>query len=99
MSRYHTCHALDCNAQVPPAMHMCKPHWSMVPRDKQRALWANYRRGQERTMSPSAAYLRAAAACVRAVAEKEGRPETNIDFECNLYLSWTDTIDNESSSR
>lgn len=89
----HTCHAVNCERNVPPRMHMCKPHWSMVPRHLQRALWAAYKPGQERRMDPSAAYLRCAAACVKAVAETEGQPAEAIDFEVGLYLSWADQLD------
>ena len=92
----HTCHALFCEVNVPQRMHMCLTHWRMVPSDKQRRLWATYRRGQERDMSPSAAYLRAAAACVRAVAEKEGHAEDDIAHECSLYLDWAKMVEEET---
>lgn len=91
----HDCHALNCSASVPPRMHMCAKHWRMVPKALQDALWANYRRGQERTKTPSVGYLHAAAACVRAVAEKEGQPPDDIDFECGLYETWADYISEE----
>jgi len=84
----HHCHAYACQANVPPRLHMCAHHWRMVPKDKQRALWAAYRPGQERTLTPSVAYLHAAAACVRAVAEAEGHPEDEIAAEVGLYLAW-----------
>jgi hypothetical protein len=72
---------------------MCRKHWFMVPKALQDALWANYRRGQERTMTPSIGYLHAAAACVRAVAEKEGHPAEAIDAECGLYLTWAEMLE------
>lgn len=86
----HHCHALACEVNVPPRMHMCKGHWRIVPRALQRRLWATYRRGQERDMQPSPAYLRAAAACVRSVAETEGYPEDAIAAECAMYESWAE---------
>ena len=98
MSRPHHCHALNCETSVPPRMHMCRKHWAMVPKAEQRALWANYRRGQERDMSPSAAYLRAAAACVEAVARKESQPDDEIEFEVALYVGWAEAIEAESQS-
>jgi hypothetical protein len=73
-------------------MHMCKPHWSMVPKRLQSALWSAYKPGQERRMDPSVEYLQAAAACVRAVAEAEGQPPEQIDEECDLYLSWAEML-------
>lgn len=88
----HTCHALHCDRNIPPRMHMCKPHWSMVPRRLQRALWDAYRPGQERRMDPTVEYLHAAAECVRAVAEREGQSRTAIDHEVGLYLSWADLL-------
>lgn len=92
----HTCHALNCATDVPPRMHMCGKHWRMVPKALQSALWANYRRGQERTVTPSAAYLRAAANCVRSVAEAEGQPPDEIDAECSLYTGWAEMLESES---
>lgn len=93
MTRVHHCHALNCATDVPPRMHMCPRHWRLVPQALKDALWANYRRGQERTMSPSPDYLRAAAACVRSVAEQENQPEDDIVFEENLYLEWAAMLD------
>ena len=76
MANTHTCHAIDCETTVPPRLHMCARHWRMVPQSTQRALWAAYRKGQERDKQPSAAYLRAAAACISVVASAEGiKPE------------------------
>ena len=59
-SRPHTCHWPGCTRQVPPAMWGCKKHWFKLPREIQRALWANYRPGQEIDGKPSDAYLRVA---------------------------------------
>lgn len=91
----HRCHAIGCTKEVPPRTHMCKPHWDLVPRRTQRELWTHYRPGQERDKQPSAAYLRAAGACVRAVGEAEGRPESEIAFEVSMYESWADLIESE----
>lgn len=89
----HHCHALNCGKSVPPRMHMCSQHWRMVPRGLQADLWANYQRGQEDTMDPTPDYLRAAAACVRAVAEKEKQPPDEIEAEVQLYLRWAQRIE------
>ena len=97
MSAGHTCHALACAVEVPPRMHMCRRHWAMVPRRLQDQLWAHYRRGQERTMTPSAFYLRAAADCVRAVAEAEGHPADEIAAEISTYLEWADMLEEPTS--
>jgi hypothetical protein len=44
----------------------------MVPRDLQRAVWREYRPGQEITKNPSAAYLEVMQRAIEAVAEAEG---------------------------
>ena len=95
MTRGHTCHALGCERNVPPRLHMCPQHWRMVPKAKQRALWAAYRPGQELRMDPTAEYLRAAAACVRAVAEAEGHAEEAIASEVQPYESWAELIEDD----
>jgi hypothetical protein len=67
----HTCHATGCTVAVPPHLLMCFRHWRLVPRPLQARVYATYRRGQEIDKRPSAAYLDAAKAAIRAVAEKE----------------------------
>lgn len=67
----HKCHAEECNVDVPPRMLMCLRHWRMVPRKLQVAVWAAYVPGQEIRKDPTAEYLDAQRAAVRAVAEKE----------------------------
>ena len=69
----HTCHARDCNVHVSPAVLMCRAHWHMVPRALQRAVYATYRPGQERTKAPSEEYVAAAKAAIAAVALKEAQ--------------------------
>ena len=44
-------------------------------------------------MRPSPAYLRAAAACVRAVAEGEGHPPEDVDADCATYETWAGMIE------
>lgn len=53
----HLCHAHDCETQVPERMLMCRPHWFSVRSALQRAIWREYRSGQERTKRPSLRYL------------------------------------------
>lgn len=53
----HTCHAHGCTVEVPPKMFMCKPHWFALPKKVQRAIWREYRPGQERDKMPSARYM------------------------------------------
>lgn len=89
----HTCHAFACETKVPPKLHMCRPHWAMVPKALQRRLWAEYRPGQERRMDPTPAYLRAAAACVEAVAKAEGHPPEAMAVELEGYLAWARMVD------
>jgi hypothetical protein len=54
-------------------MLFCRHHWAMVPRAEQRAVWAAYVPGQERTKETTAIYRCAAAGAIIAVAEQEGR--------------------------
>lgn len=89
----HTCHAMRCEAEVPPRLHMCRPHWAAVPRPLRRALWAEYRPGQERDKQPTAAYLRAAAACVEAAAKADSYPDDEIAAEVGTYLAWAEALD------
>jgi diadenosine tetraphosphatase ApaH/serine/threonine PP2A family protein phosphatase len=69
----HLCHAEGCQVEVPPRLLMCRRHWRMVPPPLQDAVWANYRRGQERRKDPTPEYMAAARAAIEAVAEREGR--------------------------
>lgn len=50
---------------------MCSRHWRMVPKKLQREVWRTYRPGQEITKTPSAEYLKAADAAVKAVRQAE----------------------------
>ncbi len=84
MSR-HACHALRCLAEIQPNSFMCRAHWFSVPQSLRDQLWATYRPGQEITKDPSSEYLAAAAACIRAAAEREGIPTEQIDDELADY--------------
>jgi len=70
MSR-HLCHAAGCTTGVPPKLFMCARHWRMVPKPMQRAIWREYRPGQEVEKNPSEAYLAAVLAARRVVARVE----------------------------
>jgi hypothetical protein len=67
----HTCHAMDCDVAVPPRMFMCRRHWYMLPKPMRDAIWAAYVPGQERRKDPTDAYLNAAIAAVKWLAENE----------------------------
>lgn len=69
----HRCHAIGCDAEVPPAILMCRRHWFAVPGPLRKRVWRLYRPGQEVTKEPSPEYLAAARAAIEAVAAKEGR--------------------------
>jgi hypothetical protein len=56
----HECHWPGCKVLVPPAMWGCKPHWFALPKRLRDRIWATYRRGQEVTKTPSAAYIEVA---------------------------------------
>ncbi len=59
-TRAHTCHWPGCERQVPPAMWGCSHHWFKLPKQIRDKIWRTYRPGQEKDMSPSAAYVEAA---------------------------------------
>jgi hypothetical protein len=59
-SRSHECHWPGCKTQVPPAMWGCKPHWFALPAYLRDKVWKAYRPGQEKTGTPSAAYVEVA---------------------------------------
>lgn len=69
----HKCHAEGCDVLVAPKFLMCWPHWKMVPGNIRKALWKEYRQGQEVDKRPTQEYLLVATAAVVAVALKEGR--------------------------
>jgi len=72
-SRTHTCHWPGCDRQVPPAMWGCKPHWFKLPKRLRDLIWATYEIGQERTMTPSEAYLDAAREVQDWIAHNDGK--------------------------
>ncbi len=53
----HTCHAHGCTKRVPPKMFACLQHWRALPVKIQRAIWREYRPGQERDKDASLRYL------------------------------------------
>lgn len=55
--RPHHCHWPDCPEQVPPALWGCKKHWYRLPQQLRAKIWATYVPGQEKTMTPSQAYV------------------------------------------
>lgn len=67
----HHCHALGCTKGVPPRMFACLEHWKALRPALQRAIYAEYRRGQEDDKKPSLRYM---AVQMRAVAELAFRP-------------------------
>lgn len=67
----HRCHAKNCLTPIPPKLLMCLPHWRMVPREIQAAIWRHYRPGQEIDKRPSIEYLKVMKDAIDAVAEKD----------------------------
>ena len=59
-TRKHHCHWQGCEKQVPPAMWGCKQHWFKLPTRLRNRIWATYRPGQEKNMTPSKEYLEVA---------------------------------------
>lgn len=68
----HTCHAVNCTAEIPPKLFMCAKHWKMVPKKLQVNVWNEYRPGQEVDKRPSLAYLAVQQFAVGEVAAQEG---------------------------
>lgn len=67
--RQHHCHWPGCGAQVKPAVWGCRKHWYMLPDHLRRLIWQTYRPGQEQSKTPSRAYVEAAQAVQKWIAE------------------------------
>jgi hypothetical protein len=68
-TREHECHWPGCTEQVPPAKWGCRAHWFKLPTGIRRAIWLAYQPGQEKTMTPNAAYIKAANAAQQWIKE------------------------------
>lgn len=60
----HHCHVPGCDTRTKPELLMCGPHWKLVPKDLQRAVWRHYRPGQCVDMKTSAEWREAARAAI-----------------------------------
>lgn len=58
--RQHHCHWPGCTTQVHPAQWGCRPHWYTLPISLRNKVWAAFRPGQEKTLTPSSRYLEVA---------------------------------------
>lgn len=76
-TRDHVCHWPGCTAQVPPAMWGCRSHWYSLPAALRAKVWATYRPGQEKTLTPSAEYLAVAQEIQRWIAA-QAKPAPGI---------------------
>lgn len=67
----HSCHAHGCLKLVPARLFVCPSHWRKLSAPLRRAIWTEYREGQEVKKNPTARYL-----CVqqRAIAELAFKP-------------------------
>jgi hypothetical protein len=70
--RLHVCHWPGCEAQVPPAVWGCKPHWFALPKELRNRIWGAYRVGQEADRKVSPEYV-AAARAVQAWIHAQGQ--------------------------
>ena len=59
-TRNHHCHWPGCDKQCPPAMWGCTKHWYMLPTRIRTKIWRAFQPGQEKTQTPSRAYIEAA---------------------------------------
>lgn len=76
-TREHQCHWPGCTIQVPPAMWGCSNHWYSLPKALRDKVWRAYRPGQEKTFTPSAAYV-AVAREVEAWIKANAKPDTGV---------------------
>lgn len=56
----HRCHIHKCTLAIPKKLFACTNHWRTLPVQMQRSLRNAYVEGQEKTGTPSPAYLMAA---------------------------------------
>lgn len=68
----HTCHALQCSAEVEPKKLMCPEHWRMVPDELKVKVYEAHVVGQCDTKRPSRLYLEYARKAITAVGQIEG---------------------------
>lgn len=80
----HHCHAVDCDKEVPPKMHMCLTHWRMVPKAVRDLIWHHYRAGQEVDKAPSTEYIMTAFVSISCVALKEGKELPSLKHKVDL---------------
>jgi hypothetical protein len=59
-TRPHKCHWPGCQANCKPAFWGCRKHWFTLPQRLRLKIWETYKIGQEVSMTPSKAYLKAA---------------------------------------
>lgn len=52
MSVTHRCRVPGCRETIPLDMLMCRAHWRLVPKDRQRAVWRTWR-ARQRAQAPS----------------------------------------------
>lgn len=93
----HYCHAIECVTRCKPEYLMCPRHWHMVPANLQATVYACYRKGQCDDMNPSKAWVIAAKAAIRVVAEKEMIPEAQIERDAKEWNKFMATLKEEVS--
>ena len=67
----HRCHIYKCTLAIPKKLFACTNHWRTLPIQMQRALRNAYVDGQEKTGTPSPAYMMAAHSAILWMAKKE----------------------------
>lgn len=53
----HTCHAHGCTVRISPRLLACRAHWFALRPALQRAIWKEYKFGQEVRKDPSPRYM------------------------------------------
>ena len=68
----HHCHAHGCDTTTAPRYFMCPPHWRIVPKAMQQAIYDVYVPGQENRKDPTWDYLYVSQSIADWVAWTEG---------------------------
>lgn len=89
----HRCHARGCGRAVRPEMLMCYPHWKVVPKSIQRAVWLAYRPGQCDDKRPSKAWMSAADAAIGFVARREEQKLTDAEVRALQGFGYVEPAD------
>ncbi len=81
----HTCHAVGCTTQIAKKFFMCPHHWSMVDKDTQRSLYAEYKQGLRDNNHPTLAWYEDAHEAMQQVLQIECSADHREPTESEKY--------------